>query len=236
MFMDNYYTSVGLFEELEGTKTLACGTVRSNRLGLPKEICDLKAKEVKGLKRGESLYRQKDTLTCVIWCDRKPVSVLGTVPTSEDDSGVVERSAKVNGHWVKQNFAGPGLIILYNTYMGGVDVSDQRLSSYGRLMRGSVWYYKIFFYLIEVCISNAHILERKSPNHSTRTALDFRKSLISDLIEGNSFRRNYHFNDEDREGPRRLKEGRGRPRHRVRGRVLQNRARTDTIMMMEVQL
>ena len=49
--MDNYYTSVGLFEELEGRKTLACGTVRSNRLGLPKD------------------------------------SVLGTVPTSEDDSG-----------------------------------------------------------------------------------------------------------------------------------------------------
>ena len=189
VFMDNYYTSVGLFEELEGRKTLACGTVRSNGLGLPKDICDLKAKDVKSLKRGESLYRQKDTLTCVTWRDRKPVSVLGTVPTSADDSGVVERSTKVNGHWVKQNFARPGLISLYNTYMGGVDVSDQRVSSYGRLMRGSVWYYKIFFYLIEVCISNAHILERKSPNHTTRTALDFRKSLISDLIEGNSFRR-----------------------------------------------
>ena len=67
VFMDNYYTSVGLFEELEGRKTLACGTVRSNRLGLPKDICDLKAKEVKSLKRGESLYRQKDTLTCVTW-------------------------------------------------------------------------------------------------------------------------------------------------------------------------
>ena len=109
------------------------------------------------------------------WRDRKPVSVLGTVPTSEDDSGVVEISTKVNGHWpwVKQTFARPGLISLYNTHMGGVDVSDQRVSSYGRLMRGSVWYYKMFCYLIEVCISNAHILERKSPNHTTRTALDF---------------------------------------------------------------
>ena len=81
---------MGLFEELEGRKTLACGTVRSNMLGLSKEICDLKAKDVKSLKRGQSLYRQKDTLTCMTWCDRKPVSVLGTVPTSEDDSGVVE--------------------------------------------------------------------------------------------------------------------------------------------------
>lgn len=29
VFMDNYYTSVGFFEELEGRKTLACGTERS---------------------------------------------------------------------------------------------------------------------------------------------------------------------------------------------------------------
>ena len=45
VFMNNYYKSVGLFEELGGRKTLACGTVRSNRLGLPKDICDLKAKK-----------------------------------------------------------------------------------------------------------------------------------------------------------------------------------------------
>ena len=120
------------------------------------------------------------------WRDRKPVSFLGAVPTSEDDSGVVERSVKVKGHWVKQNFAWPGMVSLYNTYIGGFDVSDQRVSSYARLMRGAVWYYKIFLYIIEVCVSNAYILERKSP---CRTALDFRKSLIGDLIEGKSFRR-----------------------------------------------
>ena len=96
---------------------------------------------------------------------------------------------KVKGHWVKQNFAEPGMVSLYNTYIGGFDVSDQRVSSYARLMRGVVWYYKIFFYIIEVCVSNAHILERKSQCHTTRTALDFRKSLISDFIEGKSFRR-----------------------------------------------
>ena len=57
-------------------------------------------------------FRQKDTLTCVTWRDRKPVSVLGTVPTSEDDSGVVERSTKVSGLLVKQNLI---VIILYLT-------------------------------------------------------------------------------------------------------------------------
>jgi len=42
VFMDNYYTSVALFEELEERKTLACETVRSNRSGLPKAMCGLK--------------------------------------------------------------------------------------------------------------------------------------------------------------------------------------------------
>ena len=62
-FMDNYHTSVSLFEELEDRKTLACGTVWSNRVGLLKEICGLKEKCVKELERGESLYRQKGRLT-----------------------------------------------------------------------------------------------------------------------------------------------------------------------------
>ena len=42
----------------------------------------------------------------------------------------MERSIKGNGDWVKQTFACPRLIRLYDTYMGGVDVSDQRVSSY----------------------------------------------------------------------------------------------------------
>ena len=37
-FMDNHYTSVALFEELEERKTLACGTVRSNRVNWPERF------------------------------------------------------------------------------------------------------------------------------------------------------------------------------------------------------
>ena len=75
-FMDNYYTSVAFFEELEERKTLACGKVRSNRVDLPREICGLKEKAVKDLKRGECLYRLKGNSTwCAPWRERKLVSV-----------------------------------------------------------------------------------------------------------------------------------------------------------------
>ena len=39
--------SVTLFEELQERSTLACGTITSNRSGLPKKICGLKEKKVK---------------------------------------------------------------------------------------------------------------------------------------------------------------------------------------------
>ena len=55
LYMDNYYTSVPLFEDLERQGTLACGTVHSNRKGLPKDITDAKNAEVKALERGDSL-------------------------------------------------------------------------------------------------------------------------------------------------------------------------------------
>ena len=285
--MDNYYTSVALFEGLEETKALACGTVRSNRVDLPREICGLKEKAMKDLKRGQCLYKQKGNLTCVTWRDKIPVSVLATLHNSTEDSNIVQRSVKVKGKWEKKEFPRPGLIDLYNTFMGGVDVSEQRTIAYARLMKGAVWYYKVFiFYMIEVCVSNAHILNTKFPNHSSKRALEFREELVSALVRGKCFQKetgfvqapvaipdirfnrdhypvindtrstckvhlqkvktiyscaifgvrmcpvpcferyhtlqNYGYDDESRDGPRPLKEGRGRPYQRGRRRSLRN--------------
>ena len=55
LFMDNYYTSVALFEELEERSNLACETVRSNRVDLPRQVWNLRSRQEKKLKRGESL-------------------------------------------------------------------------------------------------------------------------------------------------------------------------------------
>ena len=46
-----------MFEELEQRKTLACGTVRSNRSGLPKEICGLKERKVKKAQKGREFVQ-----------------------------------------------------------------------------------------------------------------------------------------------------------------------------------
>ena len=56
LLMDNYYISVGLFEELHERKILSCKVQQGS---LPKGIFHLKARAVKQLKRGVSLYRKK---------------------------------------------------------------------------------------------------------------------------------------------------------------------------------
>ena len=42
--------------------------------------------------------------------------------------------------------------------MGGVDLVDHRTATCSRLMKGNIWYYKIFFNMLEVAVLNAHIM------------------------------------------------------------------------------
>ena len=124
--MDNYYTSVPLFEDLKRHGTLACGTVRSNRKGLPRDITDVHNEEIKGLKRRESVYRQKDTITSVGWKDSKMVYMLATTPVNPACNSEVERSVKEENKWQKTAVNQPSVISDYNQNMGGVDLSDQK--------------------------------------------------------------------------------------------------------------
>ena len=157
LFVDNWYTIVPLFLELERRGILACGTARSNRKFLPKEIVDQQNEQEKRLKRGDSLFRQSGNLVCCTWKDKKPVHLLSTIPEGLK-IGQVERMLRSEGWWQTKNFAQPKLIRLYNSNMEGVDLGDQRIATCSRLMKGNIWYYKTFFHMLEVAVLNAHIM------------------------------------------------------------------------------
>lgn len=74
-FYDNFFSSVGLAEELLRRRTRCCGTVRTNRKGWPKE---LDSKKTKKMKRGETKMLQKGELLATVWYDKKPISILST--------------------------------------------------------------------------------------------------------------------------------------------------------------
>lgn len=53
LFCRQVVLSPVLFLDLTKENTLACGTVRSGRKGLPRDIMNIKDKEIKSMKRGQ---------------------------------------------------------------------------------------------------------------------------------------------------------------------------------------
>ena len=118
MYMDNYYTS-RTFLPLQQLGFGACGTVRVNRHGMPKEVTEAKLK-------GEMTTSEvKKGMLALKWQDKRAVVMLSTI---HDDSRVTKcrRTRLVAGGIEVQK---PTMVEKY-MYMGGVDKGDQ-LMYYG---------------------------------------------------------------------------------------------------------
>ncbi|KAK3749026.1 hypothetical protein QZH41_006223 [Actinostola sp. cb2023] len=131
---DNFFTTVGLAEDLLKDKLYLCGTTRANRKEFPK---DLKDKErVKKLRRGEAIIRQKGNIVATIWKDKKPVAFLSTQCKATGDVTVLRKQK--DGSVIEV----PSLPVvkLYNKYMGGVDKADQLRQYYSVARRANKWW------------------------------------------------------------------------------------------------
>ena len=69
LYMDNFFSSPDLFDDLAQKKISCCGTVRLHRKGQPK---DLKPKTLR-LKRGDIQVRTRGHSIAVVWRDRRDV-------------------------------------------------------------------------------------------------------------------------------------------------------------------
>ena len=73
VYFDNWFNSPQLLDEMYNRKTLGAGTVRQNHQDLPKAVVQRK------LKKGETVYRRKEHLLCLKWCDKHPVTMLSSI-------------------------------------------------------------------------------------------------------------------------------------------------------------
>ena len=172
IYFDRFFVGIPIMEHLYTNGTYASGTVQMNRKGLPKE-----AKTHK-LARGQSVFYQKPGTNVVLttWRDKRQVSVLSTNQTDSTDE---------NGK--------PHSIIDYNMHMGGVDLNDQ-LCSYYRIGRAShKWWRYIFWFLLNISITNAWILFKcgthEPPITTNYDHLKFRIELADLLKAGFSSRK-----------------------------------------------
>nr|XP_039250401.1 piggyBac transposable element-derived protein 4-like isoform X2 [Styela clava] len=185
LYVDNFYTSPELFEDLLSKGVFACGTFRSNSVVFPK---DLIVTRVSAIPRGTSDWRVSNQLLAQSWVDNRVVYFLSTFHEPEYDPAdtgkkTVKRKVR-RGHLTDSiEIPCPPLLKDYNANMGGVDLSDQMRKYYNLTRRSRVWYRRIFSYLIEVAVHNARVV---AENLSGRrwTGVDFRINLVTSLIGG----------------------------------------------------
>ena len=146
VFLDNFYTSYQLFVDLLSKGTGACGTVRSNRFGYPKQLQGKRKME-----KGEAIFYCTNGVTAVRWFDKRDVHALSTIHGNEMVSIPPRRSEN-------QPVSKPMLIVDYNRYMNGVDRCDQLLTYYALNRRSTKWWKKVFFRLLDLCIINSMVL------------------------------------------------------------------------------
>ena len=130
------------------------------------------------LQRGDYTTVQKGMVTASVWMDRKAVTVMST-STQPQASATVQRRQR-DGSRIPVTC--PESMLQYNAYMGGVDRGDQVRGYYSCRTKSRKFYKYIFYFLLDVAITNAFILHKEcNPNHRMKIK-DFRLKLATQLI------------------------------------------------------
>jgi len=112
LYMDSYFSSPALFNDLFGRKINCCRTVRNDRREMPKDISSRATKT----KKGDIITQVRGNQSIVRWKDKRDVYVLTNTHTTPVEGNFYNDS----GHAVK-----PHVIEDYNAHMGYVDKSDR---------------------------------------------------------------------------------------------------------------
>lgn len=173
IYFDNFFTSVDLLEKLKTEKTLACGTIRINRRGLPK---DLPAD--KKMNRGDFDYRVSNLdITFFKWYDNRVVHLASNFHGTE--STIVNRKQKDG---TKLDVACPAIVKNYNRFMGGVDFADRLRQCYCTDRRSKKWWHRLFFGLLDIAFVNSYVIYKKMNPSENVSLLDFRRGVSLGLI------------------------------------------------------
>ena len=202
IYCDNFFTSPKLFQKLHTNGLYACGTVRKDRKGFPEDLkCLTQA-------RGESSFHQCGNLVATVWQDKKEVYILSTCTDANANGKVCRR--QLDGTRIEVPY--PASIICYNRNMAGVDRGDQLRKYYSVRLKCKKNYKYIFWFVFDVAIINAFLLNKFCA--TTPTTLEesrlkhFRVKLAEQLI-GN-------YNSPKRAGRPSLGEAQP-PNHQVSG-------------------
>jgi hypothetical protein len=149
-----------------------CGSVRSNRKGLPK----IDPKALKSLRQGEWIQRQSGDMTFTVWKDQQIMKLLYNHVSPNSVSSLQRWSDEGE----RISIGCPKAIHDYFYHARSVDVINQLHYNYliGRKSR-RCWP-RLAWWLLDMCIINAFKLWSMGQHHPSQ--LDFREQLMHELV------------------------------------------------------
>ncbi|KAJ8349356.1 hypothetical protein SKAU_G00244860 [Synaphobranchus kaupii] len=183
VYVDNWYTSTALFQELHVMRFGACGTCRENRKGYPvTKVNDMPRNAergtVKWIRQGQMLY--------VKWMDTREVKMCSTLHMAFQGDTTVRNVRNTDGTWTSCRVSIPVSVREYNKFMGGVDLSDALLKYYSIRRKTMKWYKALLFHFIDVAVVNGFLLHKDLAAQKQRRPLThkrFRELLVEQLVD-----------------------------------------------------
>jgi hypothetical protein len=168
LYMDNFFSSPDLFDDLAQKKIYCCGTLRLHRKGMPK---DLKPQTLR-LKRGDIRVRTRGDLTALVWRDKRDVYILTNIHDPPREGNLRDE----HGNAIK-----PAIVADYNRHMGYLDKADRMANSYTASRQTWKWTKKLFFHLLDLAVLNSYIL-LSSCGGKKISHRDFRLALVREML------------------------------------------------------
>ena len=196
IYMDNYFTSVPLFSELQACKFGAVGTTRPHKQ-FPSELSTIKNRFAKKLPWNTLLATVEQDILCLAWQDNNIVLGLSNIHTVDKAEDFREKQRRrpaktsTNGRLVREVFGDesikkleiPCFIDDYNHFMGGVDLANQYREAYETYKPTFKNWWLLFYWLVDVACTNSYRLYRlHTVEDHPLTHLQFRIELYHKLL------------------------------------------------------
>jgi hypothetical protein len=173
LFVDNWFTSPAVLDALKQRGIRCCGSVRRNRKGMP----SIPEAEVRALRRGEWIQRQKGDTSLAVWKDQKVVWVLYNHCSPLETASLDRWSDTGN----KISIGCPRAIRDYFYGARSVDVLSQLHYAYLPGRKAQRCWPRLAWWLLDMCVINAFKLWSAASHPLGQ--LRFREELMHELLK-----------------------------------------------------
>jgi len=144
-YMDNFFSSPLLFDDLAKKQTYYCRTVRPNRRGMPQDL----APKITKLKWGDFRVKTWADFMTILWRDKREICTLMNIHDVPAEGNFCNEGGKA---------LKPQTVIDYNHHVRYVDKGDRMANRYSISHHTFKRMKKLLFHLLDLAILNSYIL------------------------------------------------------------------------------